>query len=97
MAAWPTTAELAQVLNVSNVDDWETTLERIRLAAIEHVKLKVGGWVDGADTPDEALAAAALRMSELLAQRPGSTAAELSGDPTFTQLLYGHRRRWGLA
>jgi hypothetical protein len=97
MAEWPSTDELAQVLNVENVEDWQTTLDRVRLAAIEYVKLKVGGWVDGADTPDEALAQAALRMMELIAQRPGATISELGTDPTFSRLLYGHRRRFGIA
>ena len=97
MASWPSTAELAQVLNVENVEDWQVTLDRARLAAVAYVKLKVGGWVDGADTPDEALAQAALRMAEMIAQRPTATTAELARDPTFDRLLYGHRRRFGVA
>lgn len=97
MATWPTSAELAQVLNLENTEGWDTTLERVMAAAIEYVKLRVGGWVDGADTPDEAVAQAALRVAEMIAQRPTATAAELGSDPTFNRLLYGHRRRFGIA
>lgn len=97
MAAWPTTAELAQVLNLENTEDWDTTLERVMASAIEYVKLKVGGWVEGTDTPDEAVAQAALRVAEMIAQRPTATATELGSDPTLTRLLYGHRRRFGIA
>ena len=97
MAAWPDTAELAQVLNVDNVADWQTTLDRVMASAINYVKLKSGNWVEGTDSPDDALAAAALRIAELIAQRPTATTEELGRDPTFNRLLYGHRRRFGVA
>lgn len=94
---WPDTAELAQVLDVTNVDDWQVTFDRVMAAAIAYVKLKVGGWVEGTDHPDDMLAHAALRMAELMAQRPTATPAELARDPTFNRLMYGHRRRFGVA
>jgi hypothetical protein len=97
MAAWPDTAELAQVLNVDNVADWQTTLDRVMASAVAYVKLKSGSWIEGTDSPDDALAQAALRIAELMAQRPGTTANEFSGDPTFERLMYGHRRRFGVA
>ena len=97
MAAWPDTDELAQVLNVDNVADWQVTLDRVMASAIAYVKLKVGSWVEGTDSPDDMLSQAALRMAEMMAQRPTATPAELQGDPTFDRLLYGHRRRFGVA
>ena len=87
MAAWPDTAELAQVLNVDNVADWQVTLDRVMASAINYVKLKSGNWVEGTDSPGRhALAAAALRMAELMAQRPTATTEELGRDPTFNRL-----------
>ena len=97
MAAWPDTDELAQVLNVDNVADWQVTLDRVMASAIGYVKLKAGSWVEGTDSPDDALAAAALRIAELMAQRPGTTANEFGDDPTFERLMFGHRRRFGVA
>lgn len=97
MATWPSTAELAQVLNVENTEDWATTLDRVRAAAIQYVKFKTGAWVDGTDAPDDMLAQAALRMAEMMAQRPTATTEELGRDPTFNRLMYGHRRRFGVA
>ena len=96
-AAWPTTDEIAQVLNVDNTTDWELTFARIRQAAIDYVKLKRGRWVEGTDAPDVMLSQAALRMAEMMAQRPTATTAELGNDPTFVRLMYGHRQRFGIA
>jgi len=96
MTAWPATAELAQVLNVDNTDDWATALDRVRAAAIDYVKLKRGAWVEGTDAPDDMLAQAALRMAEMMAQRPTATSEELGRDPTFVRLMFGHRRRFGI-
>lgn len=101
MASWPDTAELAQVLNVDNVGDWQTTLDRVLAAAIRKVKSDVGLWDDDVDEPDSSLAQAALRMAELMATRPdGSTrfvTAVVANDPTYLRLLTGHRRRFGIA
>lgn len=105
MADWPDTAELAQVLDVDNVVDWQTTLDRVLASAIARVKLDVGYWDDDVDEPDEALAQAALRMAELLSQRPEAAQSSLrdpatavmSRDPTYQRLLFGHRRSFGVA
>ena len=97
MATWPDTAELAQVLNVENVGDWQVTLDRVMASAIAYVKLKSGAWVEGTDSPDDMLAQAALRMAEMMAQRPSGGAEEFGDDPTFLRLMYGHRRRFGIA
>lgn len=95
MAAWPVLAEFAQVIDVQNVADWETTLDRVLASAIAKVKLDVGAWDDATDEPDENLAQAALRMAELMSLRPDAT--NQSADPTYRRLLFGHRRRFGVA
>jgi hypothetical protein len=92
MADWPELTEFAQVVNVDNVDDWETTLTRVLAAAIAKVKLDVGSWDEDEDEPDESLAQAALRMAELLAERPNATTTLAARDITYQRLLYGHRR-----
>lgn len=97
MAEWPTADELAQVLNVENTTDWQTTLARVRASAIDYVKLKRGAWVEGTDAPDDMLAQAALRMAELMALRPQATTEELGRDPTFNRLMFGHRQRFGFS
>ena len=94
MADWPDAAELKQVLNVES-DDWDTTLDRVLASAITKVKGDVGSWDDDVDEPDENLAAAALRMGELLALRP-EAAADSIKDPTYARLLSGHRRVFGV-
>ena len=97
MAAWPDTTELAQVLNVDNVDDWATTFDRVLAAAIAKVKLDVGNWVEYVDEPDDALSQAALRMAELMALRPEVATVVGFRDPTYERLLFGHRRVFGIA
>jgi hypothetical protein len=106
MADWPDTAELAQVLNVDNIDDWTTTLDRVMAAAISKVKADVGLWDELVDTPDDNLAQAALRLAELISLRPevaaglGSQSGAMAGiasDPVYQSLIYGHRRAFGIA
>jgi len=96
MADWPTTEELAQVVNVENLDDWQVTFDRVRSAAISKVKSDVGAWDEDVDAPDDNLAQAALRMAELISLRP-EVAAGTVNDPTYRRLLTGHRRRFGIA
>jgi hypothetical protein len=96
VADWPTTEELAQVINVENLDDWQVTLDRVRSAAISKVKSDVGAWDADVDAPDDNLAQAALRMAELISLRPEVAAGTVS-DPTYRRLLTGHRRRFGIA
>jgi hypothetical protein len=102
MADWPDLDEVKQVLNVDlEVDNWGTTLERIRLAAIERVKMDRGEWDDTVDEPNEALAQAALRMCELLAERPEAIVQFARGskpdDPTYWRLMQGNRRRFAIS
>lgn len=96
MADWPEATELAKVLNVDNDPaNWTDTVERIMAAAIDQVKDDVGDWDDDVDEPDEALAQAALRLGELIAERP--TATDNPEDPTYQRLLKGHRRRFAIS
>jgi hypothetical protein len=94
MATWPDAAELKQVLNVES-DDWDQTLDRVLAAAVTRVKGDVGDWDDDVDEPDDNLAQAALRMGELLALRP-EAAVDSIKDPTYSRLLAGHRRVFGV-
>lgn len=96
MADWPDVSELAQVLDLQNIGDWETTLDRVLQSAINRVKADVGGWDESTDVPDEQLAQAALRMAELLSLRPESAIAA-SNDPTYSRLMVGHRRRFAIS
>lgn len=105
MAAWPDADELKQVLDIESTD-WDDTLDRVLAAAIFKVKLDVGAWDEYEDEPDDSLAQAALRLAELMALRPTAAsggafdrgaAASLSHDPTYLQLLAGHRRKFSIA
>lgn len=106
MAAWPELDELKQVLNVES-DDWDgedyedvTRLSRALAAGIAYTQLRVGNWNDYEDEPDDMLAQAALRAAVLFAGRPEPTGEDtgiIASDPTFTRLLFGHRRRFGVA
>ena len=96
MADWPEAAELEKYLDLSNDPaSWTDQVERIMAAAIAQVKADVGVWDELVDEPDEALAQAALRMGELLAERPQAT--DNGDDPTYQRLLKGHRRRFAIA
>jgi hypothetical protein len=96
MADWPEAAELEKFLNLSeDPASWTDQVERIMSAAIAQVKDDVGAWDELTDEPDDALAQAALRMGELLAERP--TANDLGKDPVYVRLLKGHRRRFAIA
>lgn len=101
MAAWPELDELKQVLDVTS-DDWDgeydgTRLTRLLAAAIDRVKGDVGDWDEYTDEPDDNLASAALRMAELMALKPELAAAVGMTDPTYSRLLYGRRRKFGIA
>lgn len=101
MAAWPELDELKLALSVEN-DDWDDTLERVLAAAITKVKQDVAIWDEDVDEPDDSLAQAALRMGELLSERPdaipGTKAWQsLSSDLTYATLLAGHRRAFGIS
>jgi hypothetical protein len=95
MATWPDLDELKQVLDVTS-GDYDDTLDRVLAAAIDHVKLDVGGWDEYEDEPTDKMAQAALRMGELLALPP-ETAADAARDPTYHRLLKGQRRAFGVA
>ena len=95
--SWPSADELAQVLNIENTTDWETTIDATLAAAIATTKSNVGNWDESSDYPTESMGRAALRMAVLLSQQPSGIAAPaLIRDPTYQALLTGQRRRWGI-
>jgi hypothetical protein len=94
---WPTLEEVRRVLDVDpNSNAWDTTLERVRLSAIQQVKNDVGDWDEMLDTPTCKLAQAALRMAELLSLRPEG-AAVANQDPTYRRLMSGQIRRFAIS
>lgn len=95
MADWPDADELKQVLNI-DTDAWDLTVDRVRSAAIAKVKRDVGQWDELVDEPDDQLAQAALRMAELISERPGTPVKYLTKDPAYVSLLGGHRRSFGI-
>lgn len=99
MADWPDADELKQVLNVDS-DDWDTTLDGVLAAAIAKVKQDRGSWDEDVDVPDDALSRAALRMAELMSERPENRQpkrwAALGSDPAYQTYMTGHRRTFGI-
>lgn len=104
MSTWPQLDELKQLLDITS-DDWDgtdgdygdtTRLSRLLEAAIAYVKARVGDWDDLLDEPTASQAQAALRMAELLAQRPEATPQTVH-DRTVERLLVGSRRKFGVA
>ncbi len=100
---WPTLDELKQVLDVTS-EDWDGDLDGTRLtavleSAIEHVKRETG-FTDYEDFPSVGQSRAALRMAELMALRPDSSAqfeAQVGqSDQAYKNHLYGEHKRWGI-
>jgi hypothetical protein len=89
--AWPTRDELKQRLDITSTD-WDDQLDRVLAAAVAETKARVGDWVEGVDTPDDALAQSALERAVELGSI-GEGAAVVKS----RQLLYGHRKRFGTA
>ena len=97
MMEWPELAELKQVLDVTS-EEWDGDQDMSRLtavleAAIARVKDDVGLWDEYVDLPDFGLNRAALRMAEMMAQRPESD-EDLGADRTYRAYLTGHRKRF---
>jgi hypothetical protein len=90
--AWPTRAELKQRLNVED-DDWDDQFDRVLAAAIVMTKGRVGDWDDGYDQPVAAVSQSALELAVELA----TTGPTPPGVSKSMELLYGHRRRFGIA
>ena len=96
MAEWPDADELKQVLDITS-EDWDDTVDRVLAAAIQTVREDVGIADDDYEwEPDDKVAAAALRLGELMSLRPDA-AAENRQDPTYLNYLKGRRRRFGIA
>jgi len=90
MATWPTVSELKARLDVTS-NDWDTQLARVLAASIAETKQAVGDWVEGVDTPDDALAQSAL-------ERAIEYGMQGDGAPKKSRhLLKGQRKRFGTA
>jgi len=101
MAAWPDVDELKALLDVTG-NDFDSHLTDVLEAGIALVKADVGSWDEDEDEPDEALHNAALRAAILI--RPnttemavGGTRKDVKNDPSYQSLMFGHRRRFGVA
>jgi hypothetical protein len=101
MAEWPDADKLKRLLNVdpAEADNLSDILEGYVASAISKVKADRGGWDDDIDEPDTNLAAAALRMAELIAQHPeaatgfrGTGASTIDNDPAYLALIHGRRQ-----
>ena len=109
MAEWPDLEELKQRLDLGDSDDWdgegessegdETRLSRLLEAAIAWVKEKVGEWDEDVDEPTPSLAQAALERAVELATdvQPGIDRQGNRNQLHSESLLYGSRRRFGVA
>ena len=63
------------------------------LSAIEFVS--IAAQTQGVDGPDENLAQAALRMAELISERPEAAVGRVT-DPAYRALISGHRKAFGI-
>jgi len=102
VADWPTTEEIAQVIDIGDQAAWDWNIAQLREAAIYRVKQDVGVWDELVDEPDDSLSRAAMRMCELIAERPEAVTtfrgqAMISEDPTYARLLRGHRKRFAIS
>ncbi len=96
MADWPTADDLKQVLDITS-DDWDDRVDTVLSASIARVKRDVGTWDELVDMPDDALSQAALRMAEMISERPGQPVELLSKDAAYRALIFGHRRSFAIA
>ncbi len=96
MADWPTAEDLKQVLDIRS-DDWDNRVDTVLSASISIVKHEVGTWDEMVDTPDDNLSQAALRMAEMISERPGQPVELLSKDAAYRALVKGHRRSFAIA
>lgn len=87
---WPTIDDLRAIADVP--DGHDDQLESFLAAAIAQTKTRVGDWDELTDMPDDALAASALmRAFELVSDVYPQRTERKSND-----LLFGHRRRFGI-
>jgi hypothetical protein len=90
---WPTTAELKQRLDIPSTD-WDNQLDRLLAAAIVQTKQRVGDWVEDFDQPNEAISQSALELAVELATTGDEAGSRQESKSR--QLLFGHRRRFGI-
>lgn len=88
MATWPTLTLLKLRLDVTS-NDFDDDIEGKLNAAIAQTKQSVGTWVEGVDTPSDALAQSALELAIAYA-----STGELANPTKARRLLAGERRRF---
>jgi hypothetical protein len=96
MAEWPKAAELALILDVPNVADWQVTFDRY-IAAAKDTVISVTGPLEEGEQPSFGTAAAVLRMAELMAQTPDASVESLLADASVRAFLSGRHKRFGIA
>ena len=98
MATWPDVEEVINLLDIGDQEWIEEHLEHALAGAIERVKLDVGNWDEYLDQPTEQLRQAACRaVAVMRVNAPDDGWRALSRDRIYTSLIYGHRRRFGVA
>jgi len=96
MAAWPTLEALKLRVDQTGAE-FDDELDDARQAAIEYVKEQVGDWDEATDQPDYRLSQAAMLIATRIAKAPGEAPSAVAQDIDFGRLMYGHRRRFGMA
>lgn len=95
---WPEVDDLKRRLNVLDVSIHDTEMAVILAAAINQIKLEVGNWDELVDSPNEAMAEAALQRAFEMgsADEVGITRDRFGTVhiPKSNQLLLGQRRRF---
>lgn len=94
--SWPDLAEFKNLVNLDPAGtDFDATAQKQLKAGIGFVKDQVGAWDDDVDSPDDNLAAAALRAAFLFSLR--ESPASIAADHIFMSLMAGRRKRFSIA
>lgn len=96
MAVWPDVVELKALLDVTD-DVWDPHLTDLLTTAISKVKADVGNWDEDTDTPTAEHRMAALRAAILMRPNANEGLAKLKEDNVYQGLIFGKRRRFGIA
>lgn len=98
MADWPGVEEVIHLLDIGDQEWIEEHLQHALDGAIERVKLDVGDWEEYEDVPTENLRQAALRaVAVMRVNAPDDGWRGLQSDHIYRSLIYGHRRKFGIA
>lgn len=98
MAAWPDVEEVIRLLDIGDQEWIEEHLENALEAAIEYVKTDVGDWDEYVDIPTTKMRQAALRaVAVMRVNAPDDGWRALASDRIYRSLMFGHKRRFGVA